>query len=88
MVPRRIIQGTTTVSAIGPVTIDGIKVLNTSDNGTQFVGIKVSTGAPVTITNSVFFSPVANGNDLDDRAILLDTTAHRARRHRRQPGYR
>ena len=29
-----IIQGTTTVSALGPVTIDGIEVLNSSNSGT------------------------------------------------------
>ena len=69
-----IIQGTTTVSAIGPVTIDGIKVLNTSNSGTQFIGVSVHTAADVTIENSVFFSPVANGSN-EDRAINLDTTA-------------
>ena len=69
-----IIQGTTTITASGAVTIDGVEVFNTSDNGTQFVGVRVSTSAEVTITNSVFFSPVANGSN-DDRAILLDTTA-------------
>ena len=53
-----IIQGTTTVTAIGPVTIDGIEVLNTSNSGTQFIGVSVHTAADVTIENSVFFSTV------------------------------
>ena len=69
-----IIQGTTTVSAIGPVTIDGIKVLNTSNSGTQFIGVSVHTAADVTIENSVFFSTGPNGTN-EDRAINLDTTA-------------
>ena len=69
-----IIQGTTTVSALGPVTIDGIEVLNTTNSGTQFIGVSVHTAADVTIENSVFFSTGPNGTN-EDRAINLDTTA-------------
>src|SRR5262249_5818592 len=69
-----IIQGTTTVTATGHVTIDGVEVLNTSDNNHQFIGISISTSADVTIETSVFTSPPANGNN-EDRAINLDTTA-------------
>ena len=68
------IQGTTTVSALGPVTIDGIEVLNTTNSGTQFIGVSVHTAADVTIENSVFFSTGPNGTN-EDRAINLDTTA-------------
>jgi nitrous oxidase accessory protein NosD len=69
-----IIQGTTTVSALGPVTIDGIEVLNTTNSGTQFIGVSVHTAADVTIENSVSFSTGPNGTN-EDRAINLDTTA-------------
>ena len=56
------------------MTIDGIKVLNTSNSGTQFIGVSVHTAADVTIENSVFFSTGPNGTN-EDRAINLDTTA-------------
>ena len=69
-----IIKGTTTVTAAGPVTIDGVEVFNTSSAGSQFIGVSVHTAGDVTIENSVFFSPVANGSN-EDRAINLDTTA-------------
>jgi hypothetical protein len=69
-----IIMGTTTVTAAGPVTIDGVEVFNTSNSGTQFIGVNVHTASDVTIENSVFFSPAANGSN-EDRAINLDTTA-------------
>ena len=69
-----IIMGTTTVTAAGPVTIDGVEVFNTSSAGSQFIGVSVHTASDVIIENSVFFSPVANGSN-EDRAINLDTTA-------------
>ena len=56
------------------MTIDGIEVLNTSNGGTQFIGVSVHTAADVTIENSVFFSTGPNGSN-EDRAINLDTTA-------------
>jgi trimeric autotransporter adhesin len=69
-----IIKGTTTVTAAGPVTIDGVEVFNTSSASGQFIGVSVHTAGDVTIENSVFFSPVANGSN-EDRAINLDTSA-------------
>ena len=56
------------------MTIDGVEVINTSNAGTQFIGVSVHTASDVTIENSIFFSPVANGSN-EDRAISLDTTA-------------
>jgi hypothetical protein len=56
------------------VTIDGIEVLNTSNSGTQFIGVNVHTASDVTIENSLFFSTGPNGTN-EDRAINLDTTA-------------
>ena len=56
------------------MTIDGVEVLNTSNTGTQFIGVSVHTAADVTIENSVFFSTGPNGTN-EDRAINLDTTA-------------
>jgi RTX calcium-binding nonapeptide repeat (4 copies) len=70
-----IIKGTTTVTATtGPVRIDGVEIFNISNAGTQFIGVSVHTASDVTIENSIFFSPVANGSN-DDRAISLDTAA-------------
>jgi Ca2+-binding RTX toxin-like protein len=75
-----IIRGQITVSAAhsatNRVTINGVEVYNTSDNTHPFVGIQVNSAADLTVTDSVFFSPVINGsNTIVDRAILLTTAA-------------
>ena len=75
-----IIRGQMTVtaahSASAHVTINGVEIYNTSDNSHAFVGINVTSGADVTVSNSVFFSPVQNGsNATADRAIQLTTGA-------------
>jgi hypothetical protein len=67
-----IIAGQTSVTA--GATIDGFKILNASDNATQFIGIAVHGSDSVTIENNVFFSSGVNGS-AEDRAINLDTTA-------------
>ena len=55
-------------------TIDGIKVLNNSNNATQFIGVRIqNTAADVTVRNSVFFSNGPNGS-AEDRGINMDTT--------------
>ncbi len=67
-----VIQGQLTLAA--GVTVDGVEILNTSDNATQFVGIRIqNTAADVTITNSLFYSTGANGAS-EDRGINMDTT--------------
>jgi Ca2+-binding RTX toxin-like protein len=75
-----VIRGQVTVSAAhsatNHVTVNGVEVYNTSDNTHPFVGIQVNTAADVTVTNSVFYSPVINGsNSIVDRAVLLTTAA-------------
>jgi Ca2+-binding RTX toxin-like protein len=75
-----VIRGQVTVSAAhsatNHITVNGVEVYNTSDNSHPFVGIQVNSAADVTVTNSVFFSPVINGsNTVLDRAILLTTAA-------------
>lgn len=67
-----VIKGQITV--LDHVTIDGVQVFNTSDNNTAFNGVRVDGAFDVTITNSVFFSPVVNGNN-EDRAIFLPAAA-------------
>jgi VCBS repeat-containing protein len=79
-VAESVIRGQMTVtaahSASNLVTINGVEVYNTSDNTQPFVGIQVNSAADVTITNSMFFSPVPNGSSsFLDRAILLPTSA-------------
>ena len=89
-----IIRGQMTVTAAhsqrAHVTINGVEIYNTSDNSHPFIGINVTSGADVTVTNSVFFSPVPNGNvnGTGDMAILLPTAAHRHDRHHQQLDYR
>jgi Ca2+-binding RTX toxin-like protein len=67
-----IIAGQTSVTA--GATIDGFKILNGSDNSTQFIGIAVNGSDSVTVENNIFFSSGVNGS-AEDRAINLDTTA-------------
>jgi len=70
-----IIQGQTLVTA--RATIDGVEVLNTSANGTTFNGVQVNGGNDVTVRNSLFFSPAANGatGAGEDKAIYLTASA-------------
>jgi hypothetical protein len=72
-----IIEGKVTVTAAsGAVILDGVEVLNTSDNATNFNGLTVSGGADVTIVHSVFASSGENGaSGPGDRAIYLNTGA-------------
>ena len=83
------VDGTATRSAesyiIGQITvtagvvIDGVEIVNTTDNTHPFVGVKIqNTSADVTIENSIFYSNGPNANTpagSDDRAISMDTTA-------------
>jgi len=65
-------------SATNKVTIDGVEIFNTSSNSVSFTGIQVSSGADVSIKNSIFFSPIPNANNAPgtaDRAIMLTTGA-------------
>ncbi len=78
--PESSIHGQVTVSAAhssaNQVTLDGVQIYNTSDSAHPFVGLQVNSAADITITNSVFYSPVANGSStVLDRAILLPTNA-------------
>ena len=76
-----VIMGQMTVSAAASaaahVIINGVEIYNTSDTAHPFVGINVTSATDVTVTNSVFFSPVPNGNNTGtpDRAIQLTTGA-------------
>ena len=67
-----IINGSSTVSA--GATLDGLRIENHSASGTQFIGVRISTSADVTVENSVFYSVGPNGT-AEDRAISLDTSA-------------
>lgn len=68
------IQGTIQVTAAsGSVVLDGLEFLNTSNNSTQYIGVRIQNGADVTVQNSVFYSTGPNGN-AEDRAINLDTS--------------
>jgi VCBS repeat-containing protein len=64
--------GAITVTA--GATLDGLEIVNTSNNSTPFFGVTVHTGADVTVANSVFYSTGPNGN-ANDRGVMLDTTA-------------
>ena len=69
-----VIDGQITVSnASGFVAIDGIKVLNSSDNATSFNGLRVTDATDLAVMNSVFASIGANGND--DRGVYLTAAA-------------
>ncbi|MEA2879412.1 MAG: large repetitive protein [Hyphomicrobiales bacterium] len=67
-----IIEGQLFVTA--GATIDGIEVHNTTNNSTQFIGVRIqNTAADVTVKNSLFYSTGPNGS-AEDRAINMDTT--------------
>jgi Ca2+-binding RTX toxin-like protein len=67
-----VIQGQLQVTA--GATIDGIEVLNTSNNATQFIGVRIqNTAADVTVKNSLFYSTGPNGS-AEDRGVNMDTT--------------
>lgn len=66
-----IISDQATVSA--GATINGVEVLNTSNNATQFIGVRVTGSADVTVTNTLFFSTGVNGA-AEDGAVYLDTS--------------
>jgi Ca2+-binding RTX toxin-like protein/chemotaxis receptor (MCP) glutamine deamidase CheD len=69
-----IIDGAVTVStAAGSVSINGIELLNSSDNATTFNGLTLTGAANLSLMNSVFASVGANGNI--DRAVYLTTAA-------------
>ncbi|MBR0850306.1 cadherin-like domain-containing protein [Bradyrhizobium diazoefficiens] len=76
-----IIKGQITVTAAhsdtSHVTVNGVEIYNTSNNSTSFTGIQVNSGADVTVTDTVFYSPVPNGNfnGIGDMAIFLPTAA-------------
>jgi T1SS-143 domain-containing protein len=73
-----VIQGTVTVTATThQVTIDGVEILNTTDNVTQFNGLTVSGGADVSVAHNLFYSQGSNGESIivDDRGIYLTTGA-------------
>src|SRR6202012_1330592 len=75
-----IIKGQMTVTAAhaagAGVIINGVEVYDTSDNSHSFTGINVTSGADITVTDSVFYSPVANAsNTTADRGIQLPTGA-------------
>ena len=78
------IHGQVTVSAAHSATdkvaINGVQIYNTSDNATQFTGVRVNSAADVTITNSVFYTPIVNANfvGIGDAAIFLGTAAQGA----------
>jgi VCBS repeat-containing protein len=67
-----VVKGQITVTAAA--TIDGVQIFNTSDNSAGFTGVRVIGNVDATVTNSVFYSPVVNGNN-EDRAIYLATDA-------------
>ncbi|MDB5432933.1 MAG: type secretion C-terminal target domain, partial [Caulobacter sp.] len=67
-----VISGAVTVSAAA--TLDGVEILNTSNNSTQFFGVRITGAHDVTVENSVFYSTGPNGNS-EDRGISLDTSA-------------
>jgi large repetitive protein len=79
-----VIRGQVTVSAAhsatNHVTVNGVEIYNTSDNATQFIGVNVTSGADVTLTNSVFYTPIVNANfvGIGDAAIFLGTAAQGA----------
>jgi VCBS repeat-containing protein len=55
-------------------TIDGIEVHNTTNNSTQFIGVRIqNTAADVTVRNSLFYSTGPNGS-AEDRGVNMDTT--------------
>ncbi len=57
-----VITGTLTVAiASGTVTIDGLNVLNTTNNATQHDGIVTTGAGALTVTNTIFSSTQANG---------------------------
>jgi len=66
-----VISGKITVTAAA--TIDGFKILNTTDNATYYEAIVVQASVDVTIRNNVFFSNESNGSN--DRAIFLTSAA-------------
>ncbi|MCA2717810.1 hypothetical protein, partial [Microcystis sp. M169S2] len=73
-VAESVIQGKVTVSA--GATLDGFRVLNTSDGTTPQNGIEVTAlgaSATVQLLNNVIWATAANGNDTD-RAIYLWTS--------------
>ena len=74
-----VLTGTITVTAAsGLVTFDGLKFLNTSNNSTAHHGIDIQAAADVTITDSVFSSDQANGNNVGawgDVAVYVGTSA-------------
>jgi hypothetical protein len=71
-----VIQGTINVSAAAVV--DGVRILNATDNGTYYEGIRVTGTNDFTVKNSVFFSNGVNANNGvgvgGDRALYLDTS--------------
>ena len=74
-----VIMGQMTVTAVhsasAHVVINGVEIYNTSDAAHAFTGINVTSGADVTVTNSLFFSPSAGQNGVNDRGIQLTTGA-------------
>ena len=64
----------TITNTSGNVVIDGVEIRNLSATGDAYTGIDVQTAQDVTIRNSRFNAPGANGSG-DDRAINLSTLA-------------
>ncbi|MBI2227382.1 MAG: hypothetical protein HYU44_21115, partial [Betaproteobacteria bacterium] len=70
-----IVQGSALITA--GATLDGLRILDTTNNTTAFSGVQVgTTAADVTIVNTVFASTGANGSSTAaDRAIYITTGA-------------
>ena len=67
------IIGHANITALGAVTIDGVRFLNdatTTGGGSSSPTLNIGTGFDHVITNSIFYSTVQGGN-ADDRAIML-----------------